>query len=67
MGVPCMPTLLYGKCILISRPQYDEKLGAWFPHASVSWDGDKFHYHRLDLSRQLDRSKGFETEEEALA
>ena len=57
-----MPTLLYGKCISISRPQYDEKLEAWIPYASVSWDGDKFHYYRLK-----DRTETFETEDEALS
>ena len=42
-----MPALQYGIYILISRPRYDEKLKVWFPYASVSWNGDKFHYHQL--------------------
>ena len=57
-----MSSVLFGKSILISRPRYDEKLGAWIPYASVSWDGDKFHYHQLH-----DLNKSFATEEEALA
>ena len=57
-----MSSLLYGNSILISRPRYDAELGAWRPYASLSWDGDKFRYHRL---KDLDRS--FETEDEALA
>lgn len=56
-----MASLLYGKSVLISRPRYDERRGTWIPYGSVSWDGDKFHYHQLELS------KTFATEEEALA
>jgi hypothetical protein len=62
MGVPRLPTLVYGKYVVISRPQYDENLGVWVPHASVSWDGDGFHYHQL---QHLDKT--FTTEEQALA
>ena len=57
-----MATVLYGKYILISRPHYDEKLRVWFLYASISWDGDKFHYHQL-----TDFEKSFQTEEEGLA
>lgn len=57
-----MPALQYGIYILISRPRYDEKLKVWFPYASVSWNGDKFHYHQLK-----DLADTFETQEEALA
>jgi hypothetical protein len=54
--------LVYEKYILISRPSYDETLGAWIPYASASWDGDKFHYRQFK-----DLGKTFDTEEEALA
>jgi hypothetical protein len=54
-----MPALVYEKYILIFRPSYDEKLGAWIPYASASWDGDKFHYRQFK-----DLSKTFDTEEE---
>ena len=57
-----MSALIYGIYILISRPRYDEALGAWLPYASVSWNGDKFHYHQLN-----ELTKTFETDEEALA
>ena len=57
-----MSALQYGKYILISRPHYDEKLRTWVSYASVSWNGDKFHYHQLK-----DLENTFETEEEALA
>lgn len=57
-----MPPLQYGIYILISRPHYDEKLKAWIPYASVSWNGDQFHYHQL---KELGET--FRTEEEALA
>ena len=56
-----MSPLQYGIYILISRPQYDEKLKAWVPYASVSSNGDQFHYHQL---KELGET--FETEEEAL-
>jgi len=62
MGVPRMSALQYGIYILISRPRYDEKLRLWLPYVSISWDGDKFHYHQLK-----DLGKSFETQEEALA
>ena len=57
-----MATVLYEKYILISRPRYDENFRLWVPYASVSWDGDKFHYHQLNKVE-----KSFQTEEEALA
>ena len=57
-----MAAILYGIYVLISRPHHDERLGVWRPYASISWDGDKFHYHQLN---NLDKS--FETEEEAIA
>ena len=57
-----MAAILYGICILISRPRYDDKLRVWFAYASVSWDGAKYHYHQLN-----DLDKRFESEEEALA
>ena len=62
MGVPPMSALFYGKYVLISRPHYDEKLGAWVPYASVSWDGDTFHYHQLKDLKQT-----FRGESEALS
>ena len=52
----------YGKYTLISRPHYDEKPKTWLPYASVSWNDDKFFYHKLK-----DLEKTFQTEEEALA
>ena len=57
-----MATVLYEKYILISRPRYDEKFRLWVPYASISWDGDKFHYQQLNKFE-----KSFQTEEEALA
>ena len=57
-----MATVLYRKYFLISRPRYDEKFRLWFPYASISWDGEKFHYHQLN-----DFEKSFQTEDEALA
>jgi hypothetical protein len=62
MGVPRLPALVYGKYVVISRPRYDENLGAWVPYASVCWDGDGVHYHQL---QHLDKT--FTTEEQALA
>ena len=57
-----MTAIQYGIYFLISRPHYDEKLRVWFPYASISWDGDKFHYHQL-----RDFEKSFQAEEEGLA
>jgi hypothetical protein len=57
-----MSSLLYGDYILISRPMYDEKLDVWKPYASISWDGEKFHYHQLK-----DLTETFTTEAEALS
>lgn len=57
-----MSALQYGMYVLISRPHYDEKLKSWIPYASVSWNGDKFHYQQL---KNLEKT--FQTEEEALA
>jgi hypothetical protein len=62
MGVPRMAAILYETYILISRPDFDKKLGAWIPYASVAWDGDKYHYHQLTKL-----GKSFETREEAEA
>lgn len=56
-----MAAILYGTYVLISRPRFDDKLRAWLPYASVSWDDYKFHYHQL-----TDLVKSFETEETAL-
>jgi hypothetical protein len=57
-----MAAILYGTYILISRPRYNEKHRLWLPYASISWDGEKFHYHELN-----DLAKTFDTEDAALA
>ena len=56
-----MSAILHGTCIIISRPQYDEKIVAWRAYASVSpRNGGAFNYHQLKLE------ESFQTEREAL-
>jgi hypothetical protein len=60
-----MPTSIYRKYILMSRPRYDEKAGVWEPYASVAadvLDEKNFYYHQLK-----DLNSSFETEEQAVS
>jgi hypothetical protein len=61
-----MTAVQYRKYTLISRPEYDEKLGVWLPYASVardvSGDADQSYYPQM---RDLNTS--FEREEQALS
>ena len=57
-----MPSLQYGRYIIISRPHYDEKTQKWIAYASVSWSDGQFHYHQLK-----DFEETFQREEEAVA
>jgi hypothetical protein len=56
----------HGKYILISRPHYDEKMGAWVPYAACFADeipdDENFYYRRFN-----DLNSTFQTEEQALS
>jgi hypothetical protein len=58
-----MAVLEYGKYVLISRPQFNARLNAWFTYASAMWmtqDGT-FQYHQFDS-----RNHTFPTQDAAL-
>jgi hypothetical protein len=56
-----MTAVQYRKYTLISRPEYDEKLGVWLPYASVArdvfGDADQSYYHQMRTSERASREK----------